>query len=159
MTFCRVRTTVGKQCVPLRLFNREIYKLPIFLTIGGSHALAKRIIYRFARWIRLRAATATVPSLVPAPIDEGERERGDLVLTEGIRNPCTYSYQRCDDFSLTIASTERGWPTIIRDRPHRFEHTVTRCKKKERKIKKKLKGKEDSTECAPKFWRDKKTFL
>ncbi|XP_029677759.1 uncharacterized protein LOC115244335 [Formica exsecta] len=35
-----------------------------------------------------------------------ERKRGSLVLTEGIRNPCTYSYQRCDDFSLTIASTE-----------------------------------------------------
>lgn len=43
-----------------------------------------------------------------AAMDEGERERGDLMLTEGIRNPCTYSYQRYDDFSLTIASTERG---------------------------------------------------
>lgn len=49
-----------------------------------------------------------VPEREKAQLDEGERERGDFVLTEGIRNSCTYSYQRCDDFSLTIASTERG---------------------------------------------------
>jgi len=48
------------------------------------------------------------PEREKAAMDEGKRERGDLVLTEGIRNSCTYSYQRYDDFSPTIASTERG---------------------------------------------------
>lgn len=113
-TFFQVRTTFEIRFDFSQIFYREIKSFFFSKQMRDrAHVLPNN--YRFVRWIRCFEQDSGAGTREGS---DGGRERGDLVLTEGIRNPCTYSYQRCDDFSLTIASTERGWPspTLIRDR-------------------------------------------